>query len=205
MSSRNEQASPTVSNVSPPVYTKSPVDCGGSAKKTPAVNSTSPRSPEQMRAPNTRHMFIDDGGLPEVVIFHQPDKCDSPPETSDSYNQGVPPAIPNPMVDTVTPLHLLDDQPDTVDCPFCRRRTETRVKKSPSLMTHVAATTLLITTVGGAVAPYARNWKSHVSHYCENCNRKVAYRRQGERMQPLGTPDHLREVSKYPSAGSREN
>lgn len=38
-------------------------------------------------------------------------------------------------MDTVTPLHLLGDQSDTVDCPFCRRRTETRVKKTASGMT----------------------------------------------------------------------
>lgn len=36
---------------------------------------------------------------------------------------------------TVTPLHLLGDQSDMIDCPFCRRRTETRVKKHPSVVT----------------------------------------------------------------------
>ncbi|KFA72168.1 hypothetical protein S40288_07064, partial [Stachybotrys chartarum IBT 40288] len=36
---------------------------------------------------------------------------------------------------TVTPLHLLGDQSDIVDCPFCRRRTETRVKLTASTAT----------------------------------------------------------------------
>ncbi|KAM0354360.1 hypothetical protein ACHAPU_001404 [Fusarium lateritium] len=36
---------------------------------------------------------------------------------------------------TVTPLHLLADQADSVDCPFCQRQTETKVKKSASSMT----------------------------------------------------------------------
>lgn len=38
-------------------------------------------------------------------------------------------------VATVTPLTMLGDQPDTVDCPFCMRRVETRVKKRASKKT----------------------------------------------------------------------
>lgn len=38
-------------------------------------------------------------------------------------------------VATVTPLHMLGDQPDTVDCPFCMRRVETSVKKKASSRT----------------------------------------------------------------------
>jgi hypothetical protein len=38
-------------------------------------------------------------------------------------------------ITTVTPLRLLGDQSDWVDCPFCRRRVETRVEKKPSKMT----------------------------------------------------------------------
>ncbi|KAH7141521.1 hypothetical protein B0J13DRAFT_526763 [Dactylonectria estremocensis] len=107
MSSTNEQASSTVSNVSPPVYTKSPLSCSGSGEKSLAVGPTG--GPEQTRATDTRQMFIDDGGLPEVVIFHQADKFDSAPETPDSYSQGVPPAIPNPMVDTCRRHDLVDN------------------------------------------------------------------------------------------------
>lgn len=33
---------------------------------------------------------------------------------------------------TVSPLHLLGDQPDLIDCPFCERQTKTTVKKKPS-------------------------------------------------------------------------
>ncbi|EWZ46415.1 hypothetical protein FOWG_12222 [Fusarium oxysporum f. sp. lycopersici MN25] len=40
-----------------------------------------------------------------------------------------------PPGETVTPLHLLADQADTMDCPFCQRRAETKVKKSASSMT----------------------------------------------------------------------
>lgn len=40
-----------------------------------------------------------------------------------------------PATHTVTPLNLLGDQPDTVDCPFCRKRSETKVKKHASKAT----------------------------------------------------------------------
>ena len=36
---------------------------------------------------------------------------------------------------TVTPLHLLGDQSDTIDCPFCEHRAETKVVKKSSPMT----------------------------------------------------------------------
>lgn len=71
----------------------------------------------------------------------------------------------------------------------------------PSLGISVAATGLFFTTIGGAILPYAKNWGSHISHYCSNCDRKVAERRGGsDTMQPVGTPEHLREVSKYQAA-----
>ncbi|KAH7037030.1 uncharacterized protein B0I36DRAFT_313169 [Microdochium trichocladiopsis] len=156
--------------------------------------------------------YIDDGGLPEVVTSHQsvdirpdidPHKIREQqiyPHQRDSIaSQST--ALGSFSAATVTPLHLLGDQPDTVDCPFCQRRSITRVKKKPSLATHAAATGLFLTTIGGTVVPYAKQWKSHVSHYCNNCNRKVAQRRNGQdTMQPLGTPEHMREVSRYPAA-----
>lgn len=36
---------------------------------------------------------------------------------------------------TVTPLNLLGDQPDKIDCPFCQKRTETKVTKHASKKT----------------------------------------------------------------------
>jgi hypothetical protein len=103
---------------------------------------------------------------------------------------------------TVTPLHMLGNQSDIIDCPFCRRRTETKVKLTASKTTHKIAAGLFFTTLGGVVAPYKLNWKSNVSHYCSNCEHKVAYRKHGEEdMKPLGTPEHMREASRFPAAG----
>lgn len=42
-------------------------------------------------------------------------------------------SLSNPIdVPLVTPLHMLGDQSDTVDCPFCMKRVETMVVKKPS-------------------------------------------------------------------------
>lgn len=42
---------------------------------------------------------------------------------------------PEPSAGAVTPLHLLGDQPDWIDCPFCERRARTTIKKKPSNIT----------------------------------------------------------------------
>ncbi|KAF4982829.1 hypothetical protein FZEAL_1621 [Fusarium zealandicum] len=105
-----------------------------------------------------------------------------------------------PGMETVTPLHLLADQADAVDCPFCQRRAETKVKKQASGATHGIAAALLFTTLFGVIFPYTCHCASHVSHFCKNCGRKVAFKQHGGEMEPLGTPEHLREVSRYPAA-----
>ncbi|KAH8685137.1 LITAF-like zinc ribbon domain-containing protein [Ilyonectria robusta] len=106
-----------------------------------------------------------------------------------------------PQSGTVTPLHLLGDQSDAVDCPFCERRAMTRIKKDPSWLTHTVAVVLFFVTFCGVVAPYMLHWSSHVSHYCENCGRKVATRNFGQKgMKALGTPEHLRQQSRFQPA-----
>ncbi|KAI5468124.1 hypothetical protein BGZ63DRAFT_372996 [Mariannaea sp. PMI_226] len=127
---------------------------------------------------------------------HQPLPTVTPP-----VNQQPAPIVPPGNHETVTPLHLLGDQSDTVDCPFCRRRTTTEVRHSASSATHFVALILFFVTFCGVVAPYMLHWSSNISHWCRNCNRKVAYRNHGSKeMVPLGTPDHLREVSKFQPA-----
>ncbi|KAF5022869.1 hypothetical protein F66182_5102 [Fusarium sp. NRRL 66182] len=118
-------------------------------------------------------------------------------------SMAIPPAqapAQYPPGQTVTPLNLLAEQPDTVDCPFCQRRAETKVKKTSSQMTHIYATGLFFTTLFGVIFPYACHCASNISHHCKNCGRKVAFKQHGGQMEALGTPDHLREVSRFPAA-----
>ncbi|KAK2606439.1 hypothetical protein QQS21_003132 [Conoideocrella luteorostrata] len=55
----------------------------------------------------------------------------------------------SPYAKTVTPLNLLADQADLIDCPFCQRRAETTVKTPASLYTQF-------------VAPIPRRTRSHL-------------------------------------------
>ncbi|KAM0217832.1 hypothetical protein ACHAQI_001887 [Fusarium lateritium] len=157
----------------------------------------------------TRHstgtpQYYNQGGYPPQQ--HQAQQQQQQQQQQQGYG-GYSPQLPayngNEVITYVTPLHELGDLPKFVDCPFCRRRAETRVKKKSSKMTHVSATVLGFTTIAGAAVPYAGNWACHLAHYCTNCGHKVALRKWGSReMKALGTPDHLREVSRYPSADS---
>ncbi|KAL3605911.1 hypothetical protein FPOAC2_00862 [Fusarium poae] len=135
------------------------------------------------------------GGHAAQVPLQHPDNGGFTPQPP-SYNS-------NEVVTYVTPLTELGDHPKFVDCPFCRHRAETRVKKTSSKVTHISATVLGFTTIAGAVVPYAGKWAAHTTHYCTNCDHKVATRKWGSKnMKALGTPEHMRELSRYPSAGS---
>ncbi|KAG8160895.1 hypothetical protein KVR01_009159 [Diaporthe batatas] len=104
-------------------------------------------------------------------------------------------------VATVTPLTMLGDQPDTVDCPFCMRRVETRVKKRASRKTHTWGAVLFFTTLFGVAAPYCCGWYANVEHRCKNCGRKVAQRRfDSDEVEALGTRPEHRLVSAYQPA-----
>ncbi|KAH8647992.1 hypothetical protein BGZ61DRAFT_376572 [Ilyonectria robusta] len=119
------------------------------------------------------------------------------PQLNEAYSSGQNMNM-MPQSGTVIPLHLLGDQGDTVDCPFCERRAMTRVKKEPSWLTHTVAVVLFFISFFGVVAPYMLYWASHVSHFCENCGRKIARRNFGQKgMTALGTPEHLRQQSRF--------
>ncbi|KAH8892697.1 hypothetical protein GQ53DRAFT_118581 [Thozetella sp. PMI_491] len=213
MASTQDSITPVGYNSPPPSYTATPErpeDFWRIAEQEARARASLVPAGAARVAPT----LIDDDGLPEVVVAKESEKivaeCPTdkiviaPIGTPTPTYSSAAESTPN-MTQTVTPLHLLGDQSDTVDCPFCQRRVVTRVKKSPSLATHAAATTLLLTTGVGAVAPYAYQWKGHVSHYCLNCNRKVAHRRYNQQvMQPLGTPEHLRESSRFPEADMKQ-
>ncbi|KAH8655417.1 hypothetical protein BX600DRAFT_469592 [Xylariales sp. PMI_506] len=118
-----------------------------------------------------------------------------------SAGMAVPPANggDNP---TVTPLHLLGDQSDIIDCPFCRHRAESEVKKTPSPMTYVGGTLCCLTTLCGAVVPFFCGWWHNVDHYCTNCGHKLKHQSYDKKKPAkiYGTPEELREPSKYPAA-----
>lgn len=225
MSSRTDFISPTTRHDTP-IHLAQPPDLPARLDRASArpYDTQTPIAVIGHSPPQTTRQslpYIDDGGLPEVVLAPEepidimPD-CDPrkirerellpelPPRYSISKHDPIlsqPPRMSRVSSATVTPLGLLGDQPDMVDCPFCQKRVMTRVKKKASMTTHVAATTLFFATLGGGVVPYAKNWRAHVSHHCSNCDAKVAEQRNGQgEMQPFGTPEHLRHTSRYEAA-----
>ncbi|KAJ4271330.1 hypothetical protein NW762_000032 [Fusarium torreyae] len=106
-------------------------------------------------------------GAPQYTIPYSPDSFPFQHQSSyDGYSpSSQPPAYNNNAVVTyVTPLDQLGDHPKFVDCPFCRHRVETVVKKTSSKMTHVSATVLGFTTIAGAAVPYAGKWHSNLPY-----------------------------------------
>ncbi|KAM5341163.1 hypothetical protein ACJ41O_015272 [Fusarium nematophilum] len=164
---------------------------------------------------------IDDESLPEAVV---PDNMEvarvehtvanlpqaTPSDVAERVNRseyasGLEVMAVPQTVHTVTPLHLLGDQPDSIDCPFCLRRTETRVKKKPSNVTHLQAVALLMTTVCGAAAPYLAKWSFDVEQFCTRCNNRVTYKSQGKELHICKAPESWKQPSKYsdPDAASQ--
>ncbi|GKU00493.1 hypothetical protein FLAG1_02740 [Fusarium langsethiae] len=178
-------------------FNEAPIPIGtldDSAPPLPARNSTTqyPYSQGSFASQHQPH-YNSAGYAPQGPLQHPGNAVLTPPP---SYNS-------NEVITYVTPLTELGDHPKFVDCPFCRHRAETRVKKTSSTVTHISATVLGFTTIAGAAVPYAGKWAAHTTHYCTNCDRKVAIRKWGSKeTKALGTPEHMREVSRYPSAGS---
>jgi hypothetical protein len=119
-----------VGRTPPPRYEKLPFSAS-SYPSNVARNETSEASGsgETVISDQTQQFSspLSDGGLPEVVMTP-----DSDPQDVISLRSSLQPP---PSDLTVTPLHLLEDQSDMVDCPFCRRRVETRVRKEASAAT----------------------------------------------------------------------
>ncbi|RGP72641.1 hypothetical protein FLONG3_6649 [Fusarium longipes] len=182
----------------PEVVTESTYQQHPPAQTSPQTSPTSPPPPVSSVSPAPESIMTWNGTQSPPILQH-------PAVAHQQYTgQDAMSAQQQPPIQrggpTVTPLHLLAEQSDSVDCPFCQRQSETKVKKSASGMTHVYAAALFFGTLFGVVCPYMCHCAPNISHYCKNCGRKVAHREYRGEMQALGTPDHLREPSKYPAA-----
>ncbi|RBA10365.1 hypothetical protein FPRO05_04954 [Fusarium proliferatum] len=163
---------------------------------------------------------------PELALVEYAHNHDNLPmsitsQTDIEYASGLEVIPAPPRSNTVTPLHLLGDQPEAIDCPFCLRRSETIVKKKPSSTTQYAkhvtltgpgltnvslqAVALLMTTVCGAVAPYMAKWSFDIEHICDNCKNRVMYKAKGKDIRICKAPEAWKEESKYPSVNTGMN
>lgn len=143
----------TATKTPPPCYstTESPSPTEISTSRTETLDTTISKvwSPDEFKGASrqptisgeqiivARHQAppVNDGNLPEVVVAGSGDGNTARSITSDSRTSLRSPSVMLHSDSTVTPLHLLGDQSDMVDCPFCRRRVETRVERNPSAAT----------------------------------------------------------------------
>lgn len=120
-----ELASPTTTLAEPYTRSKeteSPLPPPSSLVK---PQSQSPRY--ELGTESMLHVVADELNYPEVSPTHKASHAGYGPSELMSSN---PADVPK-----VTPLHLLQDQSDFVDCHFCMKRVETKVKRPPSRMT----------------------------------------------------------------------
>ena len=99
--------------------------------------------------------------------------------------------IPNPP--KVTPIEQLGEVPAWIDCPYCKRRTQTRVQQVGSssqeygdpisiVWKHTNSLLSLLSIVCCLICiclvclPSMAGWLSDFEHYCTNCGNKVAKR-----------------------------
>ncbi|KAF9872759.1 hypothetical protein CkaCkLH20_09622 [Colletotrichum karsti] len=80
--------------------------------------------------------------------------------TSHPVNEkgGDPNMMAPPMIQGVTPLHMLGDSPQWIDCPFCMKRTLTTINTEGTGMQMVAG------------------WCEDTHFSCSNCHKRVATR-----------------------------
>ncbi|KAF9881690.1 hypothetical protein CkaCkLH20_00836 [Colletotrichum karsti] len=90
---------------------------------------------------------------------------------------------PTNQEEEVTPIAELDgDKPQTIDCPFCKQRTKTTVKKTGEFKQ------LMMRTVSGVFfflvccVPSMVGWCVDLHYSCSECHMKVAARPHKGRM-----------------------
>ncbi|AEO63758.1 765d9350-c5c3-45d8-8a6d-b886477d322e [Thermothielavioides terrestris] len=100
------------------------------------------------------------------------------PADPNTAQQQVPAsaAVPPAPAQVATPLDQLGDSPQWIDCPFCHRRTLTRVSKEGTSMQILAGILCCLFCVCLACVPCLAGWFEETIYVCTQCNKKVATR-----------------------------
>ncbi|KUI71247.1 hypothetical protein VM1G_07030 [Cytospora mali] len=185
-------------------------------------------SPKRKQTGSTLELMVDRNNYPEVYIPDDEQAPHLPPHGSfgkdtgslaptyatsgglsskTGYLENGDMSAKKPIdIPLVTPIHLLGEQSEIVDCPFCMRRVETKVKKRASPMTHIWATGCFCITILGTPVPYLCGWYNNVEHHCKNCERMIAQRKYNQQdFEALGTHLEQREASRFEPAEIPEN
>ncbi|ORY68405.1 uncharacterized protein BCR38DRAFT_481896 [Pseudomassariella vexata] len=118
----------------------------------------------------------------------------SPIQSPPAAHNGAPtPQHPpqNIMMIQPTPLNGLGALPAVIDCPYCHRRTQTRVHEEDSSMTIVAGIALGCLCICLACLPCILHWCQNIDHYCTGCNQRVVHIQHGGVPQVIAPPQNV--------------
>ncbi|EQB59212.1 hypothetical protein CGLO_00429 [Colletotrichum gloeosporioides Cg-14] len=91
-----------------------------------------------------------------------------------------------PMIQGVTPLHMLGGKPQPIDCPFCMRRTMTIVDTEGTGMQMLAGALCCLLCVCLTCVPCIAGWYEDTHYSCGNCHKRVATRPYDGPIQVFG-------------------
>lgn len=102
------------------------------------------------------------------------------------------------MVAAVVPLEHLDNNPQWIDCPWCQKRTHTRVEKEGSSMQVLTGVVLCLLCVCLACLPCIAGWFEDTHQFCSNCGKKVATRTHEGNLQVFRPAAGFAVASQFP-------
>lgn len=97
----------------------------------------------------------------------------------------------------VTPLHLLSDRPEFVDCQMCEQRARTRVEKKGEGMQFLTGALLCLVCICLAPLPCCLHWFEQTNWYCDKCGKQIATRTPESPVHVLPPPHALSVPSQY--------
>ncbi|KAK3402411.1 hypothetical protein B0T20DRAFT_346455 [Sordaria brevicollis] len=130
----------------------------------------------------------------QIEEVSQPPPAYQPPTKMEQPQGQQPHLVPG-----VIPLENLNgEMPQWIDCPFCQRRTQTRVDKEGSSMQILTGFLCCLVCVCLACVPCMAGWFEEYHYFCSGCNKRVACRADNS-IQVFGPQTIV--PSKYASRG----
>ncbi|KAG7285694.1 hypothetical protein NEMBOFW57_007987 [Staphylotrichum longicolle] len=156
---------------------------------------------EQQQQPQTQPAPTASNGIEPAPPAYSPRSEAGPQAGNDTVQPPVPvkdlptnlsaptkqlPMSPQQPVPTVTPLNMLGDRPQWIDCPFCQRRTMTRLNTEGTSMQIVAGVLCCLLCVCLTCVPCLAHWFEETTYFCSQCNNKVAMRSENGQISVYG-------------------
>ncbi|KHN98743.1 LPS-induced tumor necrosis factor alpha factor [Metarhizium album ARSEF 1941] len=108
------------------------------------------------------------------------------PGQQPSNGHGLPPSYDKANHASVIPLNQLGNQPQWIDCPFCRQRTMTTVQREGTSMQILVGALLCLFCVCLTCVPCLAGWFEDTHYRCSNCKNVVAIRRHDGPIEVYG-------------------